>query len=198
MQYYLGLDLGQANDNTALTILEAERMDTGEDYPPWEYRCRHAERLELGTSYPDVVRHVETLMQRAPLKGNCRLVVDATGVGRPVVDMFKEAGLSPKPIWITGGDQVTTDGIERRVPKRELVSTLQALLQSGRLTFADGLKWKEAIKEEMRLFRAKINVSTGHDSFEAWRERDKDDLVLALAMAAWYAENGTTEPVIWV
>ena len=35
----------------------------------------------------------------------------------------------------------------------------------------------------------KINVATGHDSYEAWREGDHDDLVLSLALAVWYGQR---------
>jgi len=35
----------------------------------------------------------------------------------------------------------------------------------------------------------KINLATGHDSYEAWREGDHDDLVLAVAMACWTGER---------
>jgi hypothetical protein len=34
-----------------------------------------------------------------------------------------------------------------------------------------------------------VNVSTGHDSYEAWRESIHDDLVLAVSLACWYGEN---------
>ncbi len=34
----------------------------------------------------------------------------------------------------------------------------------------------------------KITVA-GNDTYEAWRESDHDDLVLAAAMAAWYGEK---------
>jgi hypothetical protein len=37
--------------------------------------------------------------------------------------------------------------------------------------------------------RAKINLQTGHDSYEAWRERDHDDLVLAVALACYWKHN---------
>jgi hypothetical protein len=35
----------------------------------------------------------------------------------------------------------------------------------------------------------KINIATGHDSYEAWREGDHDDLVLAVALACWTGER---------
>jgi hypothetical protein len=35
----------------------------------------------------------------------------------------------------------------------------------------------------------KVNIATGLDSYEAWREEDHDDLVLAVAMACWCGER---------
>jgi hypothetical protein len=32
-------------------------------------------------------------------------------------------------------------------------------------------------------------TASGNEAFAAWRERDRDDLVLALAMACWLAEE---------
>jgi len=38
-------------------------------------------------------------------------------------------------------------------------------------------------------FKVKINLKTAHDSYEAWREGQHDDLVLFVALAAWFAER---------
>jgi hypothetical protein len=35
----------------------------------------------------------------------------------------------------------------------------------------------------------KVNIKTGHDSYESWRESVQDDLVLAVALGCWHAEN---------
>ena len=78
------------------------------------------------------MEHVGALLNREPLQDNSTLVVDATGVGRPVVDMLYASGLNPIAVTITGGDSVhLTDGIWR-VPKRDLVGLLQVLLQPSR------------------------------------------------------------------
>ena len=106
-----------------------------------------------------------------------------------------EAGLSPTSVFIHGGDTVSrARPREYRVPKRDLVSRMQALLQSGRLKFAAGLPHLETLKEELSTFRAKISLDTGHASFEHWRARDHDDLVLALAISLWRAERWTPAP----
>ncbi len=194
MSWTVGLDIGQSQDHTALTAVE--HAGRGEQ----EYRLRHVRRFELGTPYPQIAETVAGLMDadglqtKDPTAGliSPTLVVDATGVGRPIVEMLEEEGCSPVAIWITGGDSVNHEGREYRVPKRELASTVQALLQSGRLKFAAGLPLREVLTDELQKFRAKINVETGEASFEHWRERDTDDVVLALACALWHADRGTT------
>jgi len=198
MSWTVGLDIGQRQNSTALAAVEHAGPLGG----PTEYHLRHVARFELGTPYPQMTEEVASLLQsrelqdrevRPPPKDNRiikpTLVVDATGVGRPIVEMLEQEGLRPASIWITGGDSVTVDGREFRVPKRELASTVQALLQSGRLKFARDLPLRDVLSDELQKFRAKIDVSTGEASFEHWRERDTDDIVLALACALWHAES---------
>src|SRR5262249_45729100 len=83
-----------------------------------------------------------------------------------------------------------------RVPKRDLVSAVQATLQTKRLKIATALPETVTLTRELQAFRVKVNVATGHESFEAWRERDHDDLVLAVALAVWYGDQwcGPWEP----
>jgi hypothetical protein len=158
------------------------------------YAARHLERLPIGTPYPAQVArvvelsgHLKAETGTAPL-----LVVDQTGVGRPVVDMLRAAELSPIAITITGGDAVTQDGKDYRVPKRDLVSVAQVLLQSERLKIAKGLKQAQTLTAELLAFKVSISLK-GHDSYGndvgPWRENPHDDLVLAVALAAWYGER---------
>ncbi len=46
---------------------------------------------------------------------------------------------------------------------------------------------------ELLAFHVKVKVAA-NETFEAWRERDHDDLVLAVAMAAWLAEHNGQDP----
>ena len=184
-RFFLGLDLGQAQDPTALAI--AERLETLEGRTAG-YHVRYLERVSLGTSYTSIATHVRDLLGRDPLRDHGYLVVDATGVGAPVVDLLRREGLSPVAVTITGGDTVTRDGTAYRVPKRDLVSRLQVLLQSGRLKIADAIPDARLLVEELLAFRVKITV-TAHDTYEPWRERAHDDLVLAVALACWYGET---------
>jgi hypothetical protein len=153
------------------------------------YLLGHLQRWALRTSYPQIVRDVVEMVQRPPLS-RPTLLVDATGVGMPIVEMLREA----KPnawihaILITAGHEVKRG--ERglwSVPKKELVSSIQAPLQSKRLRIADVPEQKTLVKELLN-FKVKVSVS-GNESFEAWREKDHDDLVLATALACWWCER---------
>lgn len=181
--FYLGLDLGQVNDFTALTII---------DHKDDELHVRYLWR-ERNHPYPAIVKIVQDIAQRPEIATNsAALVIDATGVGRPVVDMFRELENMPQivPITITGGDSVSpADGSGYRVPKRDLVSTMQIALQAGELKFADRLRYRDIVMAEFLNFKAKISAK-GHDSYAAggtdWREGEHDDIVLAVSLACWY------------
>jgi hypothetical protein len=94
-----------------------------------------------------------------------------------------------RAVTITGGNAVTDDGSNLHIPKRELVSALQIMLQSGALQIAAGLPLAETLRTEMKGFRVRISAN-GHDSYGAgddWRSAPHDDLVLAVALACWQA-----------
>jgi len=187
MKFYVGLDLGQSRDYTALCVAEKVPPEGADDY---ELHVRHLERFRE-VLYPDVAERVRRLMDAPELKGKAALAVDATGVGAAVVDMLRRSGLTFDAVTITGGDTEIQSGYDSyRVPKRDLVGNLQVLLQSGRLKIARSLEHAETLRAELLNFRVKINVATAHDSYEAWREGDHDDLVLATALAAWKAQKG--------
>src|SRR5262249_19043086 len=74
------------------------------------------------------------------------------------------------------------------VPKKELVSTLQVLLQGRRLKVA-AVPERDVLLKELLNFKVKVTVGAA-ETFEAWRERDHDDLVLAVALACWVVGHG--------
>ncbi len=148
------------------------------------FECVHLDRLPLGTSYPGVVEHIKELMWKPPLRGSAKLIVDATGVGLAVIDMMVKEGLKPIPITITAGNTVAVSGRGYTVPKIHLVDNLAVLLQSGRLAFANDLKFAQVLRDELLSFEAHRTPS-GNETYNA-REGAHDDLVLSVAIAVWY------------
>jgi hypothetical protein len=182
--HILGLDLGQQQDFTALAVLERTwRPDPETKRHQGHYAVRHLKRWPLGTPNTQIVADVGQLVRTPPLN-NPLVAVDSTGVGQAVVEMFQPVRpfARLRPILITGGHE--TVGLH--TPKKELVGTLQVLLQSRRLKIAP-LPERGVLAKEFLAFRVKVTASA-HETFEAWRERDHDDLVLAVALAAWLGE----------
>jgi len=180
----LGLDLGQVQDHTALALVEWTETPAGTRV----HALRHLARLPLGTGYPAIVTHLKELMRTDELHDTTQLVADATGVGRPVIDMLRTAGLRPTPVVVHAGRQYTVDELGyHAVPKRVLVSTAQVLLQDRRLRFAPSLPYVKTLEDELLRFEVKITDS-GTDVYGAWREGAHDDLVFALCLACWYGE----------
>jgi hypothetical protein len=191
--FLIGLDLGQSQDYSALCVLEAEggAFDEPPTYEAKRYAVRHLQRWPLRTSYPTIVEDVRALFFRAPLVGQqVPLVVDATGVGRPVLDLFRAAGLPAIGVTITGGlAENMGDGVNVTVPKRTVVSTLVACFQTERLKIASSLEAAPLLINELANFKLKVSLETGNESYEAWRESIHDDLVLSVGIALWYAER---------
>ena len=117
--FYIGLDLGQRRDPSAIAVVEKTGV----------MRVRHLERFRLGTLYPSVVERVREITQHRDLAGNCALAVDGTGVGAPVVDMLRAArlGCDIAAVTITGGDRQRQARTVWSVPKRDLIAAVQVL-----------------------------------------------------------------------
>ena len=186
--FFVGLDLGQTTDYTALAVLERPGQAGRERAV---YALRHLQRFTLGTAYTAIVPIIAKLVSTRPLAGHVTLIVDQTGVGRAVVDMLRQAlPCQIVPVTITGGQRVTvTDDGSQHVPKKELVTGLQLLLQGRRLQIARSLNETGILVRELENFRVKITAAA-HETFGAWREGQHDDLVLAAALACWWAERG--------
>src|SRR4029453_12529601 len=100
--FFCGLDLGQSQDFSALTVIERILMPEGKPH----YHVRHLQRFPLQTSYPDIVHQLQTLLTTPLLLHHTLLAVDATGVGAPVVDLLTAARLPclVYSVHIHGGD----------------------------------------------------------------------------------------------
>jgi hypothetical protein len=210
MTFFIGVELGQVSDMTAVAVVESLTLpylrtekirhrrwvdvhpvyrapDGSEtrDHPPVNFALRHLERILPGTGYPEIVSRVEALHRRLR---NTTVLVDATGVGRAAVELFQKSGFSISVLTLTAGDQTTQDGSSYRIPKRDVISSTQVLLQTGRLKIVRSLPHASLLARELVNFRFKVGREKGDDTAD-WREGPDDDLVLALAIAAWEAER---------
>ena len=179
---YLGLDLGKMRDFTALAAVE--RGTRG------ELAVRYLERMSLGTPYTRVVERVAEVSRDRVLNGYCHLTFDGSGSGIPVEEMLRAVGTEAgwrgmTAVTITGGDtmrQASGYGMGERwnVPRRDLLSGVQVLLEKGELKIAGRLKESRALVRELVRMRRRGPGGEGP-------EEEHDDLAMAVALACWQA-----------
>jgi hypothetical protein len=188
-RYYLGLDLGQAKDYSAIAIAERRTDLTGEvDHVTYLEQTNtrilvtHLERIPLRTSYSDVVARVRRVTQR--YKGHrLEIVMDATGVGAAVKDMLNQARLSVTiyGVTITGGERTTISYGGYHVPRQDLLANLRVLLEKDMLDLEVPGDMRQLLESE----------------FNSWGRRSAhNDLIFAIALACWKAGGQPIVPHI--
>lgn len=204
----VGVDLGQSRDPTAIIVTRAYRSHLDEPSfapggplpdaakepedqfrPELHHQIIHIERIPLGTAYPEVVRQVSEAADWAAQYGRPVVVMDSTGVGRPVVDLFRrDSRHALRAVTFTGGATATkVDAYSWRVPKRELIGSLEVVMQTSRLFALPGQRLAKDLFDELASFQFKMTDS-GNDTYDA-ASGTHDDLVCALALAVWWEER---------
>ena len=194
----VGLDLGQSRNYTALAVLERTWVQAtpeqflasaGRGYAGYfDYRITRLERLDLGTSYVDVAHHVKDYLDSRWQCPSKTLVMDATGVGSAVRDLFRTMKLNARmvSVSITGSalpsSRSTAGGGQVVVTSRsEILTKLVTSVEQAHFTIDDKLQeYRETLFNEMLSLRP-----TGKPPFSDPGE-GQDDLAFAVALAIWW------------
>ena len=191
--WFLGLDLAQRQDFTALATLELKWTVAGKDMATWEHVwtpsliIRSLDRYELAQSYStyeDAAKERVSSIRAHDATSEIHLALDAAGPGGPIVDDLRASNIdaSIHPITITGGAYPSNSTHGANVPRRALVSRTLLLMERGTLQAQPGVEnWTELCEELLRL-RAGDSHSTAHD-----------DLAIALTLAVWQAATHAPE-----
>ncbi len=131
-RYLCGLDLGSGQDFTALAIVEQTRCHQHR----FSYSVRHPKRFPAGTGFEEIAKQLTELLSQSPLRG-CELILDITAVDIPMRKLIRDYR---PPVHSLRALSVGTGQASSRdengvwvIPRKELVSRVQILLQSRRL-----------------------------------------------------------------
>jgi hypothetical protein len=178
---YIGMDLGQKHDHTAIAIIQRAAPHAGP-----HLLVRYLERLPLGIPYPLIVERIAEIVSHCR---QCHLIVDATGVGEPVVDSLRRAGLACEisAVTITSGQRESRSGSHYCVPKQDLIAGVQLAMEQNELRLAQSLPDAGALFRE--LLSVRVQSGFGKIRIGADGYGEHDDLVIALALACWRARR---------
>lgn len=197
-----GLDLGQAQDPSALSIIE--QSSYGADFigprekKQWKVKLLH--EWPIGTNYGQVIGDMLNFGSLDVL------VIDATGA-KPFIDWFRESASKAnwrntrvRPINITGGQSHAKQGENGyvNVPKRELVSSLLMMQHKDTLRVPntpDIRRWWNQLLQEIKDFQLKL-TKAANQQFGA-KQGSHDDLLMSLGYCCWWAlRAGFREPAM--
>lgn len=217
-EFHIGIDLGQTNDYTAIAIIEKltaidRRGQFSKVSDESEFHLRGLHRFALRKPYPQIVREVSGRLAGSPFSivklpnGQLMktstpifLVIDKTGCGAAVFDLFKEdrfleSRVDVIGVSITGGQNVSNDNSgSYNVPKRELILSLVVELQTGNLKIAKSMPEVQNLVAELRDFELRFTAKA-NETYNA-KNGQHDDLVLATALGLWSAKrfDGDIDP----
>jgi len=203
-EWYLGLDLGQRQDHSALAVLHLLWIPLGRCAETYEYlfapqlTVRSIERYPLNTSYEDIPRIVGMRANQIGERhrtthphtaASIQLIIDAGGPGGPMVDHLRHIApdnLAIRPVIITAGSGETQlIGGFSGIPRRALVTRLVQLVAGGCLVCPGALPNVTAWMTEL------LNLSGCGTKSD--KTGDHDDLTMAAALAAWAAVRDAHE-----
>jgi len=191
--YFIGIDLGQSQDYTAISVVERADIITGpRSHMTYEWprdrvlTVRHLERFPLGTPYPDIIQAICRLARNPILAGSSQIVIDGTGVGAPVIDMLRRERPGPiiHTVILTAGSGHKRVGDTHHIPRSEVLGRLESAFQNRRLKISKHLPDSQHLFLELQNLRRKFK-GTGFETIQPERDADHDDLVFATALAHW-------------
>jgi hypothetical protein len=189
-RFLIGLDLGQAQDPSAFTVIRDEAV------PEWHtgvtQRLRPRQRTVVAadrirdTSYVEIARIVRNLTLDSALRGRCHLVIDSTGVGRAFGDVLDEIGVAHYKVQMVGGLSENRAGRFWNVSKTKLLSDLNGALHTGKLKLA-GFPMREEVAAELDSFQVSFS-SAGNMRLEGGDDRGHADMAIATALGWWLSD----------
>jgi len=187
MRYILSLDPAQLRDWSALSAIQ---MQWNLDKKRHEYALVALNRKQQ-LPYDQIVDWVISTLQKPIFREQTtdypELVLDATGVGVAINDMFRQRGIRPRAVMITSGNVKTKVGSIYHVGKAKLIGSFLSAYDSGKVQVNPNHPMWPQLEKEMLAFRAEMS-SQGHAKFEAG-QGEHDDLLFSLAMGVWYGED---------
>ena len=161
--YTIGVDLGRVDDYTVITVVDSQTNEVV-----------HWDRLK-GVDYTLQKEHI---IQKARRYNNARVIIDATGVGRPIYEDLLQSRIFVEDFTFSGKT------------KMELIGKLIVFVDEGYLRIPP----IELLVDELKAFEYNyLNEKTGEPlktiSYTAPRGYN-DDAVMSLALAVWGLNPG--------
>lgn len=191
VRYWLGADLGQANDYSSVVVIKDQALpiSDGNDVivGPRERTIVYADKFK-GISYVDVVDYLIKLRNAPPFGGKSELVIDGTSIGRVVSDMLWDQGVDHNAVQMTGGQEWRRSGRYVNASKTLMIENLAVLFASGDLKFAHDLLLRKEIEEDLASFTTQTTAAGNQIITQSRNAAGHGDLGIGLIVAGFASQ----------
>ncbi len=214
--HYLGIDVGVVSDFTAFALLRAVAPNVlvpighDPDAVPWDadnnkplvlpegvtlaqhiqpkYETIDLQRT-LGTSFEDIALEAQLIAEEI---GGCTIAVDATGMGRGLVEEMRRIGMQPIAVTLGGGSRIVGQRHRWVVPSAMIYEAVFACFAQKRYRIAEALPLTRTLLSELQRCEVR-RTDTGHARYGVWTGQDgHGDLLMSLGLATVAAERLST------
>jgi len=196
-RFLVGLDIAQAQDKNAYSIMLDERLPFYDDNGRQELSKRrreivHAEHIPA-MSYVDLAQVVRNLMRDKAIAGRSYLVVDASGVGRAFCDLLNTRNVQHTRVQMVAGEG-ENETKERgttfnNVGKTRLLSVMNSAIHTGDLQIG-AFQARELLQQELESFEADVGAS-GRVKIEGGTDFGHADIAISASLAFWLSDHRT-------
>lgn len=155
LSYVIGVDLARIRDFTVLTVMDRQR----------KHVCA-VERFNQ-ISWEVQYERIRALSSRY----HALCVIDATGIGDPIVETLRNGGVAVEPYKIGGN-----------LAKQQLIDKLRVNIEHSKISFPE----HSDLLRELEAYEYKVSDS-GIIRYES-PDSEHDDCVISLALANWVAD----------
>ncbi len=190
-RYWIGADLGQANDFSAISVIRDTCLPTViNNRVQLGVRKRvvvYADQFR-GVSYVDVVDHLIRLKNAQPFGGKSQLVIDGTSIGRVVSDMLQAENVPHTAIQMTAGQNWSRKGRYVNASKTLMIENTAVLFAAGELTFAHDLPLRKEIEQDLASFSLTTTAAGNQVITQSRNASGHGDLGISLIVAAFASQ----------
>lgn len=191
VRYWVGADLGQANDFSSVVVIKDQALPIFDDsriiLGQRERTVVYADKFK-GVSYVDVVDHLIKLRNAPPFGGVSELVIDGTSIGRVVSDMLWDQSVPHSAVQMTGGQEWRRSGRYVNASKTLMIENLAVLFAAGELKFAHDLQLRKEIEEDLASFTTQTTAAGNQIITQSRNGSGHGDLGIGLVVAAFASQ----------
>lgn len=196
-RFIVGLDIAQANDRIAFTIILDEAVPFYDANGRQELHKRRREIVRAdhlpSMSYHDLAIVTRNLMLDPSIAGRAYLCVDSSGVGRAFCDILDTKSVQHTRVQMVAGEN-ENETKERgttfnNVGRNRLLSALNSAIHTGDLTIGN-FPARDLMRQELESFEADVG-SSGRVRIEGGTSFGHGDLVVSASLALWLSDHRT-------